>query len=309
MSPLVTVIIPFLNQERYLVEAIESVRAQTMSDWELLLVDDGSHDAGPKVACEYANSHPGRIKLLRHPSGGNHGAAAARNLGLAHAAGEFISFLDGDDVYQPHKLETEVGLLQSMPQAAMLYAPAIWWYPGGERPDRAEKLGIEPGRIYNPPFLAGHILLLHKGAVPCICSVLIRRWALIAVGGFEESFALYEDQTLWGKLFFRYPVLVSPRPSSRYRQHADLTSARAQRAGDYHPWRVHAAEQRFLDWLRTYGDSLGVSDPGVIRAFRKASSPYRHRSVAAYRFLRHLKFTLKAEVRRRLRRLTSGGPS
>jgi glycosyltransferase involved in cell wall biosynthesis len=301
MTSLVSVVVPFFNQEGYLAEAIESVLAQTMPDWELLLVDDGSHDQSPNIAAAYAAVHPKRIRLLRHPSCGNHGAAAARNVGIAEASGEYLCFLDGDDVYEPHKLEAEISLLQTMPEVAMLYAPTIWWYPGGERRDKVERLGLEPGRIYYPPVLAAKILLLHKGDVPCICSALIRREALTIVGGFEESFRLYEDQTLWGKLFFRYPVFVSHRPSSRYRQHADSTSARAQRSGEYHPWRTHAAEKKYIDWLWSYSESLGVTDPEIVRAFRKASSPYGNSVAAAYRFARYLTFTLKAGARQRLR--------
>jgi glycosyltransferase involved in cell wall biosynthesis len=295
----VSVIVPFLDQERYLGEAIESVRAQTMPDWELLLVDDASTDQSPQVAASYAAADP-RIRLLRHPDGGTRGAAAARNLAIAHATGEFVSFLDGDDVYEPHKLESEVRLLRSMPEAAMLYAPTIWWYPGGERRDKIDKLGVSPGEIYRPPVLAADILLRHRGDVPCICSALIRRSALGEVGGFEESFRLYEDQTLWGKLFLRYSVLVSARPASRYRQHAASTSARAQCGGEYHPWRRHAAERRFLEWLQSYSTSLGNVDPDVSKALREASSSYRQPIAATRRFLRYVGFTAKDETRRHL---------
>jgi len=303
MKPTVSIVVPYLDQERYLAEAIESVLAQTLSEWELVLIDDGSRDRSPKIAAAYATAHPERIRLLRHRNGENRGAAKSRNVGIAEAVGEYLCFLDGDDVYEPHKLESEVNLLESMPEVAMLYAPTIWWYPGGERRDRVERLGIAPDRIHDPPTLASDVLLLHKGDVPCICSALIRRAVVTAVGGFEESFKLFEDQTLWGKLFLRYPVFVTSRPSSRYRQHAESTSARALRGGDYHPWRRNAAEKRFVDWLRSHAESLGIEQPDLIGAFRKAAAPYNNPIAAARHFGRYVSFMVRAEALRRMRGL------
>jgi len=303
MKPTVSIVVPYLDQERYLAEAIESVLAQTLSEWELVLIDDGSRDRSPKIAAAYATAHPERIRLLRHRNGENRGAAKSRNVGIAEATGEYLCFLDGDDVYEPHKLESEVNLLESIPEVAMLYAPTIWWYPGGERRDKVERLGIAPDRIHDPPTLASDVLLLHKGDVPCICSALIRRAVVTAVGGFEESFKLFEDQTLWGKLFLRYPVFVTSRPSSRYRQHADSTSARALRGGEYHPWRRNAAEKRFVDWLQSHSETLGITQPDLVRAFRKAAAPYNNPIAAAQRFGRYVSFMVGAEARRRLRNL------
>ena len=151
MIPLASVIMPVFDQEAYFAEAIESMRAQTFERWELLMVDDGSTDRSPAIAQAYALSDPDRIRLLRHPDRRRHGAAAARNLGLRQARGEFIAFLDADDAYEPDKLEVEVALLDSQPDAAMLYGPTLWWYPGTKRLVRPERLGVEPGRVYPPP--------------------------------------------------------------------------------------------------------------------------------------------------------------
>ena len=297
MKPLVSVIMPFLNQERYLADAVDSVRAQTMREWELLLVDDGSQDNSLRIAAAYVKSDTIRIKLLQQRDGRNRGAAAARNLGLKHAVGEFIGFLDADDVYEPQKLEAETGLLKDRPEVAMLYGPTIWWNPASDVQYRTEKLGIVPGRTYLPPKLLTDLLLLHKGDIPCICSAMIRRDAVLAVGGFEEDFKLYEDQTLWAKLFLRYPVFVSSRAVSKYRQHGESTSAKAQLAGEYHPWRLHAAELKFFDWLRSYIRSIGVSDPVVEKALNNASSPYHNRIAAARRLFRYAAFVATSEAR------------
>jgi glycosyltransferase involved in cell wall biosynthesis len=99
--PLVSVIIIFLDEERFIQEAIESVFAQTYSHWELLLVDDGSKDASTQIARRCAETNPGRVRYLEHEDHRNRGMSASRNLGLQHAKGDFIAFLDADDVWLP----------------------------------------------------------------------------------------------------------------------------------------------------------------------------------------------------------------
>ena len=93
----VSAIVIFLNEERFLAEAIASVRAQTFRDWELILVDDGSSDGSAGIARAAAEEDP-RIRVLAHPGGANRGMSASRNLGLSDARGEFVAFLDGDDL-------------------------------------------------------------------------------------------------------------------------------------------------------------------------------------------------------------------
>jgi glycosyltransferase involved in cell wall biosynthesis len=308
MTPAVSVIMPFLNQERYIAEAIESVRAQTMDAWELLLIDDGSTDASAAIAASFADRDPGRVRVLRHGDGGNHGAAASRNLGLASARGDFVAFLDADDLYERWKLESEVEILRRNADAAMLYGPACWWSSDGKGPCRAEKLGIPSEHLYAPPELCTRIILRHQGAVPCTCAVLMRRDVAVELGGFEEDFALYEDQTLWVKTFLRHPVFVTARPASRYRQHGESTSARARRAGEYHPLRMHAAELRFFEWLRRYVEANGIADPALLRAIRAASSSYRRPTAAAARYGRYLLWTSIAVARRSVRKLLSARP-
>src|SRR5512147_3161209 len=95
--PRVSVITIFLDEERFLGEAIDSVRAQTFGDWELILVDDGSRDRSPAIAQSHADAEPARVRCLHHPAHANRGMSASRNLGLDAARGDLIAFLDGDD--------------------------------------------------------------------------------------------------------------------------------------------------------------------------------------------------------------------
>src|SRR5262245_49569485 len=99
--PLVSVIMIFLNAERFFLEAIESVFAQTYSNWELLLIDDGSTDGSTEIALRYAKNSPEKVRYFEHNGHCNRGTAASRNLGLSQARGDYIAQLDADDVWFP----------------------------------------------------------------------------------------------------------------------------------------------------------------------------------------------------------------
>jgi glycosyltransferase involved in cell wall biosynthesis/SAM-dependent methyltransferase len=207
-APLVSVVLPVYNYETYLEETVDSVLAQTHDRWELLLVDDGSSDASPKIARRYAERYPEQVRYLEHPGGGNRGCPASRNLGIRHARGEYLAFLDADDVWLPAKLATQVALLRAHPGAAMTYGPSQWWYSWTGAPDDAgrdctQDLGIPPGTLTLPPALLAHFLRNGK-TVPPPSAVLATREAVERAGGFEERLrgpiAVYEDQAFYAKV-------------------------------------------------------------------------------------------------------------
>src|SRR5215207_10509527 len=138
-KPLVSCIIIFLNAERFMREAIESVFAQTYDNWELLLVDDGSTDGSTHMALRYAERHSGKVRYLEHLGHQNRGMSASRNLGLSHAKGEYIGFLDADDVWLPHKLQQQVQILNSHPEAGMVYGTWQYWYSWTGRPEDIQR--------------------------------------------------------------------------------------------------------------------------------------------------------------------------
>ena len=113
-GPVVSVVLSFFNEEEFLRGAFETVVAQTFSEWELLLVDDGSTDSSGAIAADLAEGDA-RVTVLRHPGGLNKGLAASRNLGLARAGGRLLAYLDADDRWQPEKLEWQVGMLDATP--------------------------------------------------------------------------------------------------------------------------------------------------------------------------------------------------
>ena len=100
--PAISVIVPVYQAEKLLPQCVDSVLAQTFSDWELLLIDDGSRDGSPALCDGYAARDP-RVRVFHKPNGG---VSTARNLGLEHAAGQCIAFLDADDAFEPAALET-----------------------------------------------------------------------------------------------------------------------------------------------------------------------------------------------------------
>jgi glycosyltransferase involved in cell wall biosynthesis len=112
-KPLVSCVVIFLNGEQYIREAIESVFSQVYEHWELFLVDDGSTDSSTQIARHYAQQHPDKVHYLEHPGHQNRGMSAARNLGIRHAQGAYLAFLDADDLWLPQKLERQVAILET----------------------------------------------------------------------------------------------------------------------------------------------------------------------------------------------------
>jgi len=273
----VSIVTPFLNAVRFFEESIESVLAQTYQSWELLLVDDGSTDGSTAIAEHYAAAHPDRIRYLAHQGRANRGASASRNLGARHARGEYLAYLDADDVYLPAKLQKQVPLLDAHPDVMLLYAATEYWNSWtGRREDVTRdwtwrKYGAPADSVIHPPRLLVSFLN-DGGTVPCMGSVLVRRSAVERVGGWEESFrAICTDQVFHAKLCLRAPVLIVDACWDRYRQHEDSSCQSAARAGQ-----LRAAFGRYLDWLDAYLTREQVADSELRRAMRKALRRHRH---------------------------------
>src|SRR5262249_2111253 len=248
--PLVSVVIIFLNAERFLEEALESVFGQTYDAWELLLVDDGSTDGSTAIAQRYTQQHPGKVRYLEHPDHQNRGMSASRNLGISNAHGAYIAFLDADDVWLPNKLDRQVAILEAQPEAAMGYGPAQWGYRWTARAeDRLRDYIPEPGGPANalleaPTLLTRFVRL--PDIAPCPSSVLIRGNLVEQVGGFEERFrGLYEDQVFFAKVCLAATVFVSAECSTRYRQHPHSNCATTVETAS-------AVRAQFLKWLAEY---------------------------------------------------------
>jgi len=291
--PRVSVITIFLDAERFLAETIESVIAQSFREWELLLVDDGSSDGSPAIAWRLANRSDGRIRYVRHADRANHGMSASRNLGLAQASGEFVAFLDADDVWVPDKLREQVDVLDAEPAAGLVYGRTqIWhsWSGTPEKPDFFYDLGVAPGRLYRPPRLF-QLLLENKAQTPTTCNALIRRTLFQRLGGFDDSFrAMFEDQTFFAKALLRAPAYVDDRVWARYRQHGASCSALSGARGD-----DQRARLRFLRCLKDYMRECPDADPGAHAALNREL--LRHRLARGSTLLKGAGRTLKGIAR------------
>ena len=128
--PLVSIITPVYNAAPWLRETLASVRAQTLTDWEQILVDDGSSDNSVAIA-EAAAKQDARFRLIRTPQ--NMGPSSARNLAIEAARGRFIAFLDADDYWEPHKLSRQLDLLERHPEVGLTAARYYEETPGTPR--------------------------------------------------------------------------------------------------------------------------------------------------------------------------------
>ncbi len=280
-GPLVSVITIFLNGEKFIREAIESVLAQTYDNWELLLVDDGSTDNSAKIALEYTQRYPVKARYLEHEGHVNRGMSASRNLGVSHTRGEYIALLDADDVWLPRKLEQQVEILNALAEVGMVYGSTQTWFSWtGNREDAdrdfKRKIGVEPNTVVRPPKL--FVLCLGDHAkTPATCSVMIRRESVERIGGFEASFrGMYEDQAFFTKAFLEIPVFVSGQLWDRYRQHPDSCCNIAEMTGHYNPYQPNRAHHLFLNWLVNYLHQKKFETPEIWEAIDGALWPYRH---------------------------------
>ena len=272
--PRVSCAIIFLNEARFLGEAIASVLAQTYTDWELLLVDDGSTDASARIAQEFAERRPDKVRYIDHNGHANRGKSASRNLALNQARGELLAYLDGDDVWLGDKLERQVAIFDRYPQAQMVCGATDYWRSwdgssAGEDQLRwtgevDRKAVLEAGHLYPPRSLLRHFYPIGHGLTPSQSGYMIRRQFALELGGFEERFkTLFEDLLFITKMVVQGSVVVSNDCFDRYRQHPSSSSNRASRA----EWL--AVKRSYLEWLRDYLRGHGADDPDLQRRVRR----------------------------------------
>ena len=239
-----------------------------LSERELLLVDDGSTDGSTNIALRYAEQCAKKVRYLEHNGHSNRGASAARNLGISNAKGEYIAFLDADDVWLPDKLDHQVAILNSQPRAAMLCGATQWWYSWTGNSEDIERdhiraISVQPDTLFMPPKLL--TLFLQDTNCPCTCSVLLRREIIEATGGFEDAFrSVFTDQVFYAKLCLKAPVFVSGNCWDKYWQHSDSSCAVAKRTKA-----LNFAELSYLNWLEQYLFAEGIKNPELWRALRK----------------------------------------
>jgi len=192
--PSVSVIIPTYNRARFLKRAIDSVLAQDFCDYELIVVDDGSTDDTPQLLASYPQIHKIGQK--------HRGVGAARNAGIAHAAGAFIAFLDSDDLWLPGKLTAQVGFFKDHPTAIICQTEEIW-IRNGIRLNPKKRHQKRSGMIFTPSL---ELCLVSPSAV------MMQQCLLNEVGAFDETLPACEDYDLWLRVACRFPIYLISEP-------------------------------------------------------------------------------------------------
>jgi glycosyltransferase involved in cell wall biosynthesis len=246
--PKVSVVIPTYDRIETLPRSLDSVINQTFSDWELIVVDDGSTDGTDEMILR---DYPA-VRLHRQE---NTGVSAARNAGVALASGEWIAFLDSDDAWLPEKLERQLSVLANEPELRLSHTNEIW---------------IRNGRRVNQPKeyakAGGH---LYRQCLPlcCICpsSALIRRDLFDEIGGFDEAFLVCEDYDLWLRITAREPVhYLDEALVRKYGGHEDQLSTTVWGLDRY---RIRALEKILSEKILSTKDQL-LTKETLIRKLR-----------------------------------------
>lgn len=255
--PQVTVIIPSYNCEAYIDQTLDSILAQQGldigRDLEILVVDDGSTDRTRELVA--ARGTP--VRLLPQA---NAGVCAARNHGLREARGRFICLMDHDDYWYPHKLASQMALLESHPETGVVYSSFVLWHRSAEG-DFPAPAGFDTGPEGIDPDYSGWIY--HQFLIDCwmlTSTAMFRAEVFERCGVFDEALPYSEDWDLWLRVAREYPFLKQTRATTLYRQHP-LQGNRKVRDVDYRTRLLEAAVAR---WGYCSRDGR-CTDPAVFR--------------------------------------------
>ena len=248
--PQVSVIMPVYNGEKYLAEAIESILAQSFTDFELIVVDDGSTDDSAAKIQVYAD-RDSRIRFFKLPR--NVGMADARNRGIDAATGEYIAQMDCDDVSIPWRLEKQVGFLQSHADIGVV---------GGFLQIASADLTRRQNHEY-PQQHADIVLQWILGGRTTFADAIsmVRRDILMSVGGYEESRRVAGDMELFSRLYFETRFANLPEALHVYRQHEEQMSATLHREQQIEKNAIR------LRWLKRIGVDASAATLGRFDRF------------------------------------------
>jgi glycosyltransferase involved in cell wall biosynthesis len=214
MTPAVTVVVTSFNYGRYVAAALESVRAQTMADFECVIVDDGSIDDSVAVIESFL-SDP-RFRLVNQQ---NRGVSHARNVGIGLAGAPFVAFLDADDLWRPEKLQRQLDRFRTEPALGVVYTRRT--IIDGASIPKPNTDGVSPqGQIVGPLFQQNFV---------CFSSAMVRTDAAARVGGFDERLGLAVDYDFWLRVARHYPFGVVDEPLVAYRVGHGANLSRRQR--------------------------------------------------------------------------------
>jgi glycosyltransferase involved in cell wall biosynthesis len=209
-TPVVSVLMPVYNGEWFLAEAIDSILGQTFADFEFVIIDDGSTDASPAILADYASRDP-RIRVVRQAGAG---IVAALNRGLAECRAPLVARMDADDSSLPTRLEQQVAFLAGHPRVAVV----------GTAFQLVSETGAAGPKVHHATGPAAISRGLRRGNCLAHPTVMMRRDAILAVGGYRESLRHAEDYDLWTRVGERHELANLPTCLVRYRVHGGQVS-------------------------------------------------------------------------------------
>ena len=212
--PLVSIIVPVYNGQLFIAEAIESILSQTYHNLEIIVVNDGSTDSSEQVLKPYLHN----IKYIYQ---NNTGIAGAYNTGLKYCSGNYICFLEQDDIWLPHKTAKQVNYLEKTPNAGMVYSQ---YYIKNSR-STSNKYSISTMDLQGKCFEDLFRRILEGPTIITFSSVMIRKIVLDEVGSFDEKLHISVDYDLWLKIAFMYDIGFISEPALEYRIHDSNTSS------------------------------------------------------------------------------------
>jgi len=229
--PKVTVVIPVYNREKYLGFAVDSILSQTFPDFELLVIDDGSNDGSIALVRSYGDP---RIRLVCNDT--NLGVATTRNIGIEHARGEYLAFLDSDDWAFPERLAKQTAFLDSHPDYAAVGSWIEWMSEEGSPLGRIKRKPTSPEEI-------SAWRLFQQGIEN---SASMARTAVLRAYRHREEFEVSEDFDLWSRIAANHKLATLPEVLVRRRMHANqVTQEKADRAPERR-LAIYAAQLRLL---------------------------------------------------------------
>lgn len=217
--PTISVVVPAYNVERTILETIESVQKQTFADFELVVINDGSTDQTVELIETVQDP---RLKVFSYSNGG---LPVARNRGISQATGEFITFLDGDDLWTPDKLELQLAALQKNSNAGLVYSWTLVMDETGEKLYPGKTVSFQ-GDVYSKLLLSNFIA---SGS-----NAMLRRETIESVGEFDPDLRSCEDWDYWLRVAPNWHFVVVPKPQIYYRQSSGAMSSKIDVMEKYH---------------------------------------------------------------------------
>lgn len=231
IEDLVSIVMPTYKRPQYLKEAIESVLNQTYENWELLIIDDNEPASEEqkwteKVITGYRNDN--RIRYIREGNPG--GGAAARNRGISKACGEFVAFLDDDDIWEPDKLQLQLEVLKKNRDIGLVYCKRFFFNDKGERDNRSQKKLIR-GNVFEQMLVKNYI---------ATSTAMVRKECFGKVGLFDEKLPSQQDHDMFLRIARYYKVGLVDKSLTGMRLHSARISRNTE--GKLRGWEFFLAK-------------------------------------------------------------------